>query len=131
MIQIAGIDHLVIRVGDVERMIDFYTRVVGCTLEKRVDRIGLVHLRAGSALVDLDYSTPYVAASDSKRNLAHFCVRIDPFDEVALRAHFEGHGVALSKLFSNYGAEGVGPSLYFDDPEGNTIELKGPPEGAR
>lgn len=130
MINVLQLDHVVIRVADVELMIDFYTRVVGCTMDKRVDRIKLVHLRAGSSLVDLDYSTPYEPADVANRNLAHFCVRIDPFDEVALRAHFDGHGVALSKLFQNYGAEGVGPSLYLDDPEGNTIELKGPPAPA-
>ena len=28
---------------------------------------------------------------------------------------------------SRYGAEGEGPSLYLQDPEGNEVELKGPP----
>ena len=26
-----------------------------------------------------------------------------------------------------YGAEGHGPSMYIRDPDGNTVEIKGPP----
>ena len=45
-----------------------------------------------------------------------------------LDAHANGaHGVAIGEAGSRYGAEGEGPSLYVTDPEGNVVELKGPP----
>jgi hypothetical protein len=53
LIKIREIDHIVLRVVDLDRMIRFYTEVLGCTIERRQDEIGLVQLRAGSSLVDL------------------------------------------------------------------------------
>jgi len=35
--------------------------------------------------------------------------------------------VQPGRVSSRYGAEGDGPSMYIEDPEGNTVELKGPP----
>ena len=61
----------------------------------------------------------------------HLCLRIEPFDGVALAAYLQQHGVAARGIAARYGAEGEGESLYLDDPEGNTIELKGPPRAAR
>jgi len=59
------------------------------------------------------------------RNMDHFCLRIEPFDFEALRLHFKRFGIELDRQHRNYGAQGDGPSIYVDDPEGNTIELKG------
>jgi hypothetical protein len=68
------------------------------------------------------------AASGAEgRNLDHFCLRVEPFDEAAIRSHLETHGVAAGSVESRYGAEGEGPSMYLTDLEGNVIELKGPP----
>jgi len=53
MITLREIDHLVLRVVDLDRMVAFYTGVLGCTVERRQDAIGLVQLRAGRSLVDL------------------------------------------------------------------------------
>ncbi len=64
------------------------------------------------------------------RNMDHFCLRIEPFDEDDLRRHLEGHGVAVGEVARRYGAEGQGPSMYIEDPDGNSVELKGPPEEA-
>ena len=36
-------------------------------------------------------------------------------------------GIADAHIESRYGAEGQGPSIYLSDPEGNALELKGPP----
>ena len=132
MHRILDLDHIVIRAIDLERLIEFYCDVLGCTLDKRVDRLGLVHLRAGRALIDLVSVNGRLgraggaAPGQEGRNLDHLCLRIEPFDEASLRAHFGAHGVELSELQTNYGAVGDGPSVYLRDPEGNTIELKGP-----
>ena len=133
MIRIREIDHIVLRVVDLDRALAFYGDVLGCAVERRQDEIGLVQLRAGRSLIDL---VPVdgelgraggAAPAKEGRNLDHFCVRVEPFDETAIRHHLRQHGVEAGPVESRYGAEGEGPSMYLDDPEGNVVELKGPP----
>ena len=126
-ITIQGLDHVVLRVADLERAVHFYCEVLGCREERRIESISLVQLRAGAALIDLVPAggVPEVAGG----NMDHFCLRIEPFDEADLRAHLTAHGVEVGELATRYGAEGAGPSLYIKDPDGNTVELKGPPDG--
>ncbi len=124
---IKGLDHVVLRVADLERAIRFYCEVLGCTEERRVESINLVQLRAGAALIDLIPAAG--APAPGAGNMDHFALSIAPFDEAALRAHLDSHGVAVGEVATRYGAEGSGPSLYITDPDGNTVELKGPPDG--
>jgi catechol 2,3-dioxygenase-like lactoylglutathione lyase family enzyme len=132
MIQIQGIDHLVLRVTDLPRMIGFYRDVLGCTLEREQPELGLFQLRAGRSLLDLVSVEGALglqggaAPGAAGRNLDHFCFRVDPFDPEDLRAHLAALGVEAKGLASRYGAEGQGLSFFVQDPEGNHIELKGP-----
>jgi len=126
IMRIIGIDHVVIRCIDIKRMLPFYCDVLGCSLEKAREDLGLYHLRAGKSLIDL-LSISESAPDASARNMDHLCLRIDTFDETALRAHFRAAGIELGEVHNNFGADGDGPSFYLNDPEGNTIELKGPP----
>jgi catechol 2,3-dioxygenase-like lactoylglutathione lyase family enzyme len=135
MIQIREIDHLVLRVVDLEGMLRFYCDVLGCTVERRQDKIGLIQLRAGRSIIDL---VPVdgklgkaggVAPGREGRNLDHFCLRVEPFDEAEIRRHLETFGIEMGSVEMRYGAEGEGPSVYLNDPEGNVVELKGPPAG--
>ena len=122
---IRRLDHVVLRVADLDRASAFYRDVLGCQEERRVERISLVQMRAGESLIDLILAdSPPDAA---RGNMDHFALRIDPFDETDLRRHLEAHGVAVGEIVSRYGAEGDGPSLYIEDPDGSTVELKGPP----
>jgi len=124
---IKGLDHVVLRVADMERALGFYRDLLGCPVERRVESIGLVQLRAGASLIDLVPADP---AADPKRgNMDHFCLRIEPFDAEALRDYLRSRGVTVGEVARRYGAEGDGPSLYIEDPDGNTVELKGPPDG--
>ena len=127
------IDHVVLRIRDLDKSLGFYCDVVGCTIEKRQEAIGLVQLRAGSSLIDL---VPLGGPLGSKggatpasegRNVDHFALQIAPFDEEAIRAHLAHAGVGITEAGQRYGAEGTGPSIYVLDPDGNTVELKGPP----
>ena len=133
MIALRGLDHLVLRVADLDAMLRFYVDALGCTVERRRDDIGLLQLRAGCSLIDL---VPVggklgraggAAPGPEGRNLDHFCLRVEPFDEAAIRAQLACHGIAAGLVESRYGAEGEGPSIYLADPEGNVVELKGPP----
>lgn len=122
---IQGLDHVVLRVADMERALAFYCGVLGCREERRVETIGLVQLRAGVSLIDLIQAE--APRTTEGVNMDHFALRIDPFDETALRAHLETHGIEMGEVARRYGADGYGPSLYLEDPDGNTVELKGPP----
>ena len=134
MFAILGLDHVVLRVSDLGAMIGFYRAVLGCTLERARDDIGLYQLRAGDSLIDLVTVDGEIgrrggtAPDEDGRNLEHFCLRIEPFDEAALTRHLATHGVDAGPVERRYGADGYGPSLYLSDPEGNVVELKGPPE---
>ena len=131
--QIQGLDHVVLRVRDQTVMTEFYCEVLGCSIERCVDDAGLKQLRAGTSLIDLvDINVP-TPRNDPKNsnfechNMDHFCLRIEPFDAKMLVAHLQAHGINPGPVERRYGAEGFGPSIYFNDPEGNRIELKGSP----
>jgi catechol 2,3-dioxygenase-like lactoylglutathione lyase family enzyme len=130
---IRRLDHLVLRVTDLRAMMAFYIDVLGCSLEKVQEALGLYQLRAGDALIDLvPVDGPLGAKGGAApgvegRNLDHFCLRVEPFDADAIIAHLRAHGADPAPVASRYGAEGQGPSIYVTDPEGNVVELKGPP----
>ena len=58
----------------------------------------------------------------------HYAVQIESMDVEALSAHLRRHGIDPGEVRRRYGAEGYGSSIYITDPDGNTVELKGPPE---
>ena len=126
-IRIGGLDHVVLRVGDLDRAIDFYGKVLGCRVERELQQPRLVQLRAGLSLIDLVPAavSPQTAGDATGRNMDHFAIRVMGFDAAALKAHLARHGVDPGDVRERYGAEGYGPSLYITDPDGNTVELKG------
>jgi catechol 2,3-dioxygenase-like lactoylglutathione lyase family enzyme len=132
MIVIRDIDHVVLRVADLERVANFYIDVLGARWENRQEAIGLYQLRLGAALVDLvpvDGKLGRMGGAPpgrEGRNVDHICFRVLPWDGDAVLAHLGSHGIE-SEIVSRYGADGEGPSVYLSDPEGNNLELKGPP----
>ena len=133
-IEILGLDHVVLRVADVARSLRFYCDALGCKEERRSDALGLIQLRAGASLIDLVIvDSPLGRAGGGPpapdgRNVDHLCVQLRQFDEPALRAHLVAHGIEPGDVGARYGALGLGPSMYIRDPDGNIVELKGPPE---
>ena len=123
-VKIAGLDHVVLRVASLDRAIAFYRAVLGCRVERELEQPRLVQLRAGASLIDLVPADP--PAGRGAGNMDHFALRLEAFDAAALTAHLQRHGVDPGAVHERYGAEGYGPSLYFTDPDGNTVELKGP-----
>lgn len=127
---ISGIDHIVLRVQDVARALEFYRDTLGCTVEREQRAQGLTQLRAGRSLIDLVAADGPLGRGQARSaacgpNVEHFCLTIVPFDEAALRTHLAAHGIEAGEGAMRYGAEGEGRSVYIEDPDGNRIELKG------
>ena len=132
-LEIRGIDHVVLRVRDLAASLRFYCDVLGCSVERSSDALGLYQLRAGDSLIDLvPVEGPLgrlggAPPGSEARNVDHVALALARFDEAALRHHLAAHGVEPGDVAPRYGAAGLGPSMYVRDPDGNVVELKGPP----
>lgn len=129
-ISFKNIDHVVLRVRDLDVMMLFYVDTLGLSVEKIQADIGLYQLRAGDALIDLvpvdselgKKGGPAPAADG--HNMDHFCLGLADTNADAARALLQDKGVDVGPVERRYGAGGTGPSIYLQDPEGNTVELK-------
>ena len=135
MINVQSVDHVVLRVADVEKVGAFYIDVLGGRWDRRRDDIGLHHLRIGELMIDLVPvdgqlgRTGGAAPGPEGHNVDHVAFRVRPWNGDAILATLKSHGIE-AEINSRYGADGDGPSIYFKDPEGNGVELKGPPSAA-
>src|SRR5262249_14497818 len=115
-----GIDHVVLRVRDQARSQRFYEDVLGCTLAKFNERISLIHLRFGEALIDL-----LPATEAGPGGPGHLRLSIPSDHLQAAATELREKSVALEgDVVQRFGAFGDGPSLYLRDPDGHMIELK-------
>lgn len=120
---VVGLDHVVLRVRDLAASVDFYKRVLGARVERQLQKPRIVQLRIGDSLLDL---VPGRTGRGAGANLDHFAVRVLRFDPADLALKLARFGIAPGPVSERYGAEGYGPSAYFNDPDGNMVELKGP-----
>ena len=132
---IKGLDHVVLRVRSVPDSLKFYCDILGCHIEREIESMGLIQLRAGASLIDLvdvagvlgrQGGNPAADPASGGRNMDHFAIAIDAVDEAQLLNYLSHHGIAAEPRVERYGAQGMGPSLYIVDPDGNVVELKGP-----
>lgn len=131
MFEIAGIDHIVLRTTKLTEMLRFYCDVLGCRVERETSEdLGLTQLRAGNALIDIVTVDSKLgrmggpAPSAEGNNLDHFCLQLKPIAESEIKQHLQDHGIAAGEFDERYGAQGFGQSIYIQDPEGNTVELR-------
>jgi glyoxylase I family protein len=133
MLDIINLDHIVLRVKNPDLIKRFYCDVLGCTVERVNDKMGLTQLRAGASLIDLVDVQGEIgreggaAPGPEGHNVDHLCLRVREFDAEQISALLSANGITPGEVRERYGADGYGPSLYFRDPEGNRVELKGPP----
>ncbi len=122
-------DHVAMPVGDMERAVEFYRRVLGAK------PLGLEQWRAGKAPVvsvsfgrqkfnlhppdnriTLKAANPMIGGGD-------YCF-VWPGTIAAAVAHLRGHGIAIVEgPVMRIGGRGKGMSVYFRDPDGNLLEL--------
>lgn len=125
VLEIRGIDHVVLRVRDMQAMRRFYCEVLGAAHVAYRPEFRMSHLRVGASMIDL----VEVDGPPGGQNMDHLCLRVEPFDPAAIVAHLRTHDVAIGEIRERFGAEGNGISIYLRDPEGNVLELKGPSDG--
>ena len=132
---LAGLDHVVLRVHDIDAMLGFYRDALGCAVVKHNEPLGLYHLDAGGSMIDLvildgtrgqaGWAGAGPDPTASGRNVDHIALKVRAFDPKAIQAHLLVHGIEAGEAVTRFGSEGDGPSMYLTDPEGNGVELKG------
>jgi glyoxylase I family protein len=130
MLELTDLDHIVVRVSNLALMLEFYRDVLGCHLERELVDLGMVQLRAGRSLIDLVEVAGTLgikggaAPGAEGRNVDHFCLGVRNFDSTKVREYLGALGYFTAPAEPRYGARGLGQSLYVQDPEGNTVELR-------
>ena len=131
MFEVAGIDHVVLRTSKINVMLDFYCGVLGCKVERESSpEFGITQLRAGDALIDLVRVDSKIGKlgggppSKTENNMDHFCLQLKMISEEGIKKHLESHSIDVGEFSDRYGTQGTGRSVYINDPEGNTVELR-------
>ena len=124
-LEIDGIDHVVLQVTNVERSLQFYVGVLGLSLERVIEDLGVYQVRCGRNLIDLMALPPGATLADkSQRGIDHLCLHVRG-DMNQVVEYLRENGVELgSPLRELYGATGFGTSVYVFDPDRHMIELK-------
>jgi glyoxylase I family protein len=124
-LEIDGIDHVVLQVTNVERSLDFYVGVLGLSLERIIEDLGIYQVRCGRNLIDL-VALPAggTLAEKAQRGIDHLCLAVRG-DMTQIFDYLKAHDVEFgSPLRELYGATGFGTSVYIFDPDRHMIELK-------
>lgn len=120
-LRVVGLDHVVLNVADVERSLAFYCDELGLELV-RAEEWRRGDAPFPSARIDAHTILDLVAAPRTGVNADHLCLVVEPIDLAAIKA--SGRFVVLDGPATRFGARGDGTSLYVQDPDGNTVELR-------
>ena len=113
--------HLVVRVRDLERAEDFYTRILGLTVTAKFDG----HAVFMSANTELSHEllivNPENGAPDPEHSgaLVHMAWQMGSFEDLkALHQRLKDNEIPIV----NIGDHGLSLGVYFRDPDGNELE---------
>lgn len=125
--RVKAFDHLVLNVRDVERALEFYSGTLGLEAERvaewRAGKAPFPSVRVNeSTIIDL------VDRPRGESNVDHICLVVDPVDwqQVIDSDVF----TVLEGPVGRFGARGEAQSVYVQDPDGNTVELRWYPQDA-
>lgn len=124
MIKIQGIDHVAVNVRDIDKAVEFYTKVIGLKItEREPSKPGIEYfLDCGPSLIgiiqakDLTNAHPF---ENEGLGANHFSFRIHANDFDAMIKRLETHGVRIE--FAKKREKSW--SLYFYDLDGNKLEI--------
>ena len=124
-IECCGIDHVVLRVTDIERSLKFYVNILGLALERVIEDLQIYQLRCGRNLIDLSVlKADEKLAIKAERGVDHVCLNVRA-DVDAMEAYLKDNDIPITfGPVELYGAAGFGTSMYVLDPDEHTIELK-------
>ncbi len=130
LVKITEMDHIVLRVKDVEESLRFYTQVLGMSAE-RVEQWRAGEIRFPSARINADTIIDFFGsdqepiAREGIKNQDHYCMVIEKTDMEALKDKFEALAVDIQAgPGKRWGSHGDGISLYIYDPDDNVVELR-------
>ena len=120
-VRAVGLDHIVLRVADVERSLAWYCDQLGLEGE-RVEEWRRGEVLFPSVRIDAGTIIDLLEGDRTGENLDHVCVLIEPTDLDALRD--SGRFDVVAGPAELFGARGIGWGLYVRDPDGNLVELR-------
>jgi catechol 2,3-dioxygenase-like lactoylglutathione lyase family enzyme len=118
-VKVVGLDHVVINTQNAEALLAFYCGELG------LEPVRVEEWRQGDVLFPSVRVTPQTIidlfpADRTGENVNHVCLVIEPtdLDEIADRFPNAQRAEGL------FGAQGYASSVYINDPDGNTVELR-------
>ncbi len=128
-----NMDHIVINVVDIEKMLLFYTEILQMPGERIVafqkGEVPFPSVRlTPDTIIDLFPKKIWEKSSPDRvgrPNLNHFCLSTDKAAWQRLQHRLEKYGIPIDDgPVARWGAQGSGISIYFRDPEDNVIEVR-------
>ena len=116
MLPIRGLHEVAIRVKDLARAEPFYREVLGLEVGIRDEKRNWLFLRAGG-----DAGMVVLQEDKSEWPLQHFAFAVDEADINRAAAMLRERGVEVEGPVFHKWMPGI--SLYFEDPDGNALEL--------
>jgi lactoylglutathione lyase len=126
MIMKAKFEYVGIRVTDVQKSIDFYTKLLGMKVvsrgknEQTKGEYVALQSEDGGFILELNYyekDSPYNTPYSAGEGLDHLAFKVDNLDKALEEARQAGHRVILEMKANE------SRWAYIEDPDGNWIEL--------
>lgn len=121
----ATLDHLILKVNDLEASVRFYVNVMGFTDAGRDGPFTIIKAGPDCQLQLAPWGTP---------GMEHYAFAVTPVEFEAIFARIRAAGLGYGPTFdsvgtntgpgSEVGARGAGPTLYFNDPNRHLIEIR-------
>ena len=129
LVKITEMDHIVLKVRDMDASLSFYHEVLGLKVERleeyRAGKVGFPSVRLNQdTIIDLSSSPDMPPLEQKARNMDHFCMVVEPMDLDSLVADCDARGIQILQKGQRWGAHGMATSIYIQDPDSNTIELR-------